>query len=453
MAEITDKIFKAYDIRGTYPDQFNREAAYAIARAFATKMGGKTAVVGHDMRESWQDLLPAVIEGLTDSGIDVWEIGLSSTPLFYYSVNALGGDIGLQLTASHNPGAYNGFKPTGPKAIPSISYVSNEEICRVANAREFSEPAAKGRVLGEKDTLDDYIEAVIKTAGVDDFSGLKLVIDAGNGMGGYVLPKLTERLRADVVPLYWEIDGSFPNHEANPLDESTLEDLKKKVVETGADLGVAYDGDADRVRFVDETGESIPGDMITALLARQILKQHPGEKILYDLRSSKAVKEEIEDAGGEAVMCRVGHGLIKRQMREEGGIFAGELSCHYYFRDFYITDNGDLAMLHLVGLLKSTGKKLSELWRPIMRYHHSGEINSEVPDVQAKLKQLEQVYGSRGEQVLHLDGLTVDFGNWWYNVRPSNTEPLLRLTLEAEDQRKMEEKTDEVLGVIRNNPA
>ncbi len=450
MPNITPEIFKAYDIRGTYPDQFNEEAAYHIARAFAQALKGKTAVVGHDMRESWKTLVPAVIKGLNDSGVDVWDIGLASTPLFYYSVNALGGDIGLQLTASHNPAKYNGFKPTGPQAIPSISFVSNQEICRLANAAEFDTPEQPGKVLGQRDLLDDYIEAVIEAAGVDDFSGLKLVIDTGNGMGGHVVPKLTRRLGADVVPLYWELDGSFPNHEANPLDESTMEDLKKKVVEVGADLGVAYDGDADRVRFVDEKGESVPGDMITALLARQILRHQPGEKILYDLRSSRAVREEIEKAGGEPVMCRVGHGLIKRQMREEGGIFAGELSCHYYFRSFYITDNGDLAMLHLVGLLKETGSRLSELWRPIKRYFHSGEINSEVEDVPGKLKELEDLYGPQGRSVLHLDGLTVEFEDWWFNVRPSNTEPLLRLTLEAPTEEQMAARRDEVLQVIRS---
>lgn len=449
MPNITPEIFKAYDIRGTYPDQFDEEAAYNIARAFAKALKGKTAVVGHDMRLSWKSLIPAVTRGLNDSGVDVWDIGLASTPLFYYSVNALKGDIGLQLTASHNPGGYNGFKPTGPGAIPSISFVSNDEICRLANAGEWEDAAEKGKLLGQRDLLDGYIEAVIDAAGVDDFSGLKIVIDTGNGMGGHVLPKLTKRLNANVIPLYWEIDGSFPNHEANPLDESTMEDLKKRVLAEGADLGVAYDGDADRVRFVDEKGESIPGDMITALLARQILRHHPGERILYDLRSSLSVKEEIEKAGGEAVMCRVGHGLIKRQMRDEGGIFAGELSCHYYFRNFYITDNGDLAMLHLVGLMKETGSKVSDLWRPIKRYHHSGEINSKVASVPAKLKELEDIYAPKGNSVLHLDGLTVQFEDWWFNVRPSNTEPLLRLTMEARDEKEMAEKRDEILGVIR----
>ncbi len=449
MTSITPEIFKAYDIRGTYPDQFNEEAAYRIARAFAKALKPKVAVVGHDMRVQWPALAPEVLRGLTDSGVDVWDVGMVSTPMYYFCVNALKADMGLMLTASHNPAEYNGFKPTGPQAIPSITYLSNTEICRIANEGGFPTPEAPGRVLGQKDLLAEYVEAVVAAAGIDDLSGLKMVADAGNGMAGHVLPLLSKRLKANVIPLYWELDGSFPNHEANPLKESTLDDLKKKVVETGADLGVAYDGDADRVRFVDEQGESIPGDMVTALLARQVLSQHPGETILYDLRSSRSVKEEIEDAGGKAVMCRVGHALIKRQMRAEGGIFAGELSCHYYFRDFFVTDNGDLAMMNLAGLLQRSGRKLSELWRPLKKYYHSGEVNSKVADVQAKLKELEDIYGPQGSNVLHLDGLTVEFPDWWFNVRPSNTEPLLRLTMEARNQAQMEAKRDEILAVIR----
>lgn len=449
MAKLNKDIFKAYDIRGTYPDEFDEEAAYLIARAFAKALKAKTAVVGHDMRTSWGALMPELVRGLHDSGVDVWDVGLVSTPLYYHCVNSLKGDVGLMLTASHNPGQYNGLKPTGPDAIPSIAFVSNEDIWRMAEAEDFDTPAAKGKTLGQRDLLDEYVAKVIETIGVSSFGGLKAVMDTGNGMGGHVLPALTRALKADVVPLYWDVDGTFPNHEANPLKESTLDDLKRKVVETGADLGVAYDGDADRVRFVDEKGESIPGDIITALLARQVLARHPGETILYDLRSTQAVREEIENAGGKAVMCRVGHGLIKRQMRKDGGIFAGELSCHYYFRDFYITDNGDLAMLSLVGLMLSSGKKLSELWKPIHRYFHSGEINSTVAGQQAKLRELEAIYGPAGKEVLHLDGLSVQFGDWWFNVRPSNTEPLLRLTCEAKTQGLMEEKRDELLGVIR----
>ena len=449
MANLTPDIFKAYDIRGTYPDQFDEKAAYLIARAFAKAIGPKVAVVGHDMRTSADTIAPEVIRGLLDSGVDVWDIGLSSTPLYYYCCNVLEADLGLQLTASHNPAGYNGFKPTGSRAIPSISYVSNLEIREIANAEQWDEPAQKGKLLGKKDLLDDYIKAVCDVAGVHSAGKLKIVIDTANGMGGYVVPKLMEALGADVIPLFWELDGTFPNHEANPLDESTLEDLKKKVLETGADLGVSYDGDADRVKFVDEKGQSIPGDMTTALLAQQILSTHKGATILYDLRSSWSTKEAIEEAGGVAKMSKVGHGLIKGQMREEDAIFAGELSSHYYFKDFFVTDNGDLAVLNLIGLLLASGKKLSELWTPLKKYYHSGEINSKVPDVNVKLKELEDKYASDGKNVLHLDGLTVEFEDWWFNVRPSNTEPLLRLTLEATDEATMLARQEELLKLIR----
>lgn len=450
MADLNPSIFKAYDIRGTYPDQLDEKATYLIGRAFAASLGGKTAVVGHDMRLSWEALAPELIRGVTDAGVDVWDVGLVSTPLYYYCVNALKGDMGLMLTASHNPGAYNGIKPTGPQAIPSISYVSNTDIMKLANSENFPEPQKKGQVLGHKDLLDDYIEAIVKTSGLEDAGGMKVAIDTANAMGGLIVPRLTRRINLNAIPLFWDIDGGFPNHEANPLHEATLEDLKAKVRAEGAALGVAYDGDADRVGFVDEKGDTIPGDMITALLARQILKRYPGATILYDLRSSWSVKEEIEKAGGKAVMCRVGHGLIKRQMREDGAVFAGELSSHYYFRDFYITDNGDLAMLGMLSLLKESGEKASELWRPIKRYFHSGEINSQVADQQGKLKELEGKYGPQAEKVLHLDGLTVEFDDWWFNVRPSNTEPYLRLTMEAKDEKKMETKRDELLALIRS---
>jgi phosphomannomutase len=267
-------------------------------------------------------------------------------------------------------------------------------------------------------------------------------------MAGMILPNLFSEANATVYPLYWKLDGSFPNHEANPLKDETLDDLKAKVRETGANLGVAYDGDGDRVGFVDEKGNTVPGDIITALIAREMLKEKPGATILYDLRSSWAVKEEIEKAGGTALMCRVGHGLIKRQMREIGAYFAGELSSHYYFADFFITDNGDLAMLKIIQLLVDEGKPLSELAQPIMRYFHSPEINSKVKDTDAKLAELKARYGDGS--IIELDGLTVEYQDWWFNVRPSQTEPLLRLNVEAKAQEMLDAKTEELLSIIRS---
>jgi len=445
--QIDPSIFKAYDIRGTYPQQFNEDVAYRIARAAAQKLKPALTVVGHDMRVSGPALVEPVTQGLLDQGSDVIHIGLTSTPMYYYSVNALNGDAGMMITASHNPEEYNGFKMTGPKAIPSIAFVSNEEIYDLANTGTFEVPPRPGSLRGSVSTLDGYVEAVLKAGGMTDFGNLKIVVDASNGMDGMILPKLFEGKNCSVHPLYWDLDGRFPNHEANPLKEETLQDLRRKVLEVGADLGVMFDGDGDRVGFVDEKAQTIAGDMITALIAKEMLKGKPGATIMYDLRSSWAVKEEIAKAGGVPMMYKVGHGLIKAKMREVGAYFAGELSSHYYFSNFYITDNGDLAMLNLIKLLVHEGKPLSELVKPIQRYHHSPEINSDVRDVSGKLAEIKERYGDG--RIIELDGLTVEYDDWWFNVRPSQTEPLLRLNVEATTKAKLEAKVRELLGLIR----
>ncbi len=448
--EIKREIFKAYDIRGLYPQEIDDEDAYRIARAFVTALGCKRVVVGHDMRESAATFEAATIRGLIDQGADVVPIGLTSTPMYYFAVNHLKGDAGVQCSASHNPAEYNGYKMTGHSAIPSIAFVSNEKLYEMACAGEFEDPPQKGTLHEEVCVLEEYAEAVLSTAGIRDFGDLKIVVDCGNGMGGYVLPRIFEKVGNEPVRLYWRLDGSFPNHEANPLKTETLLALRDRVVDERADIGVAFDGDCDRVAFVDEKGQIIQGDFVTALIAREMLKKQPGAEILYDLRSSWIVPEEIEKAGGKAIECRVGHGLIKKQMREEGGYFAGELSSHYYFSDFYTTDNGDLAMLNMIKLLLEERKPLSEIVAPLRRYYHSGEINSEVHDIPAVLKRLEDKYGAVARRTTHLDGYKAEFDDWWFNVRPSNTEPLIRLNLEAKTREKMEEKVAELLKEIRS---
>ncbi len=446
--EIDASIFKAYDIRGLYPSQIDEDVCYRIARAYVASIGCKRVVVGHDMRETAPQLVEATIRGISDQGAEVVPMGLTSTPMYYFGVNFLKGDAGMMVTASHNPGKYNGFKMTGPNAIPSITYISNEDLWKKACAGEFPEPAEKGKVLPQQNVLGDYIEAILENAGIRSFENLKIAVDTANGMGGLILPKLFETIGNNPIKLFWEIDGSFPNHEANPLNLETLKWLQESVVKNGAHLGAAFDGDGDRVAFVDEKGEPVPGDLITALIAREMLKQKPGSKVLYDIRSSWTVPEEIKAAGGIPVPCRVGHGLIKRQMRAEGGYFAGELSSHYYFSTFYFTDNGDLAFLYLVKLLLSEGKPLSELVAPLKRYYHTEEINSKVKNVAAKLAELEEVYSAG--KMNKLDGITIEFEDWWFNVRPSQTEPLLRLNLEAKTKEMMEQKTDELLTLIRS---
>lgn len=445
--QIEPSIFKAYDIRGTYPDQIDEDVCYRIARAYVSTIKCKRVVVGHDMRETADTLIDATIRGITDQGADVVPIGLTSTPMYYYAVNLLEGDAGMMVTASHNPAGYNGYKMTGPNAIPSIASVSNETLWKRASTGEFPEPESRGKVHPKEDVLDRYIEAVLDNAGISDFGDLKIAVDTANGMGGLILPKLFARVGNDPIKIFWEIDGSFPNHEANPLKLETLKWLQEAVVDSKANIGAAFDGDGDRVAFVDEKGEPISGDIVTALIAREMLKKQPGATILYDIRSSWVVPEEIKKAGGVPVPCRVGHGLIKKHMRKVGGYFAGELSSHYYFSDFFYTDNGDLAFLNMVKLLLDEKKPLSELVAPLMRYSHTPEINSKVKDVDGKLAEIKTVYS--GGKFSELDGLTVEFDDWWFNVRPSQTEPLLRLNLEAKTREKMEEKTEELLRLIR----
>jgi len=447
LTQIDRSIFKAYDIRGTYPDQFNAEVAYRIARAYAQALKPKLVVVGHDMRTSGPKIAEAVARGLMDQGSDVINIGLCSTTMYYYSVNALKGDAGVMVTASHNPEGYNGFKLTGPGAVPSIAYISSEDLYKLAEEGNFEEAAHQGVDRGEVSTLDGYVDAILETSRIKDFGNLKIVIDTANGMAGMILPKLFEGKNCTVYPLYWEIDGRFPNHEANPLKDETLDALKREVIKVGADLGIAYDGDADRVGFVDEKGETVPGDIITALIAREVLKEKPGARILYDLRSSWAVKEEIARAGGVPMMSKVGHGLIKQQMRQTGAYFGGELSSHYYFSNFFVTDNGDLAMLKVIQLLTDEREPFSKLARPIMRYFHSPEINSKVADVKSKIAEIKGRYSDG--KTIELDGLTVEYDDWWFNLRASQTEPLIRLNVEARTPEMLNEKTKELLDVIR----
>jgi phosphomannomutase len=446
MKTLDPSMFKAYDIRGIYPDQFDEDAAYRIARAYAQKMKPKLTVVGHDMRTSGPALLGPVMQGIMDEGGDVINIGLTTTPMYYYSVCVLDADAGIQITASHNPEQYNGVKLVGPKAIPAIDYVSNSELYDIANSGDFPKPAQTGKVRETLYMVDRYVHDVLAAGGVNDFGGMKLAVDDGNGMDGIVLPRLFMNTNCEVYPLFWNLDGRFPNHEANPLKEETLSYLKDTVKSFGIQLGVAYDGDGDRAGFVDENGKRISGDIVTAILAKEMLKERPGATIIYDVRSSRAVPEEIEKAGGKPLMWKVGHAFIKAKMRETGAYFGGELSCHYYYNKFHITDNGDLTMLTMIRTLLSEGKTLSELAKPIMRYFHSPEINFQVtniPDILAKVKSHYQ-----DGKVTELDGLRVDYPDWWFNLRPSQTEPLLRLNVEADTQNNMRQKIADIEKLI-----
>jgi len=437
-------IFKAYDIRGLYPDELDEALAEKIGAAAGTFFEGKTIAVGRDMRRSGPALAEAIIRGLTRVGRDVVDIGAVTSPMVTFAVARFGYDGGMMVTASHNPAKYNGIKLCGKGAEP-VSYDSGiDQIERLAMGGEIP-PAAQPGSVTHRDLLSEYIDHLVASAG--EITGLKLVIDAGNGMAGMLMPPLFERIDAEVVPLYFELDGTFPHHEANPLKPENLVDLQKKVVEGTAHLGIAFDGDGDRVAFVDERGEAISCDMITALIAREMLKDNPGATILYDLRSSWAVREEIEACGGVPVMTRVGYSFIKRTMRDKEAVFAGELSGHYYFRDNFYSDSGAFTLLKVLSLLCREGRPFGELIRPLKRYHSSGEINSEVEDKEGKIAELARAYS--GGKALWLDGLSVEFEDWWFNVRPSNTEPVLRLVVEAKTRGHMEAMRDQLVARIR----
>jgi len=448
MANVNEAIFKAYDIRGVFKEDFNEETAKRVGQAMVLFTKAKTVVVGRDMRASSPGLAKAVIEGVTLMGADVIDIGECSTPVFNYAVAEYDlHDCGIMVTASHNPAKYNGFKLSYGDALPIGKGSGMDEIKKLVLEGEFEEQKV-GNVV-ESPITDEYIETVFSFIDVEKIKPMKIIIDAGNGMAGPILEKIFKRLpQIEMISMYFKPDGTFPHHEANPIKEENLADLKKKMKEVMPDLGVAYDGDCDRIGFVDEQGETIPGDFMTALLAKEILKNNKGAKVHYDLRSSWSVRDTIIEAGGKPEMCMVGHALIKKLMRETGAVFSGELSSHFYYKDFYTVESGDLTLLFILQLLSEEGKKMSELVAPLKKYFHSGEINFEVEDKEGMMKKLEDMYSEDAKDVSHLDGIRLEFEDWWFNVRPSNTEPLLRLNLEAKTKEIMEEKRDEISKII-----
>ncbi|MBU1145992.1 phosphomannomutase/phosphoglucomutase, partial [Patescibacteria group bacterium] len=356
-------------------------------------------------------------------------------------------EAGIMVTASHNPKEYNGLKLCYGNALPIGENTGMADLKKMVVGGNFPTAPTAGKIV-KKEILDAYVEKVLSLVDVEEIKPLKVVVDTANAVGAIPLPDFFKKIPCQLIPLYFELDGSFPNHEANPLKEETLEDLKKKVLEEKADLGVAIDGDADRIGFVDEKGNVVRADLILTLIAEELLREKPGELILYDVRGSRVVREVVEAAGGRAEMCRVGHALIKKQMLDKGAFFAGEFSSHFYYRDFYNVESGDLTMLKLLEIISQSGKSFSEIIAPLLRYYHSGEINFEVSDKEGKMKELEEKYGVSASEISHLDGIRLDFSDWWFNVRPSNTEPLLRLNLEAKTKELMEEKKKELTGII-----
>jgi phosphomannomutase len=441
-------VFKAYDVRGVYPTELDEEGAYAVGRAYVEQFEPKRVAVGRDMRESSPGVAAAVREGAADGGADVLDLGLVGTEMVYFAVGSLGLDGGIMVTASHNPKQYTGMKIVRRGALPVGGESGLLDVRDRAVAAAWRD-AERGSIT-EKDIWREFVDLVLSFIDVGALGPLRIVIDAANGMAGTMLPPVLERLpMLDVVRCYFEPDGSFPNHEPNPLLPENREFIVGKTLEEGADFGVAYDGDADRCFFVDDTGDFVPGDFTTALFAESILAKEPGGKVIYDVRASWAVPEAITKAGGEAFVNRVGHAFIKQRMREIDAVFAGEVSAHYYFRDFSQADSGTVPFLLMCELVSKRGKLSGMLSQFRDRYFITGEINTPVADVPAKLRELEERFGPAGT-VSHLDGLSVEVEDWHFNVRPSNTEPLLRLNLEARSEELMKRKRDEVLGVIRD---
>jgi phosphomannomutase len=449
LAPVLDpKVFKAYDVRGIYPDELDEDGAYAIGRAYVQQFEPRRIAVGRDMRLSSPQMAEAVMRGAAAEGAEVLDIGLVGTEMVYFAVGSLELDGGIMVTASHNPKEYTGMKIVRRGALPVGGESGLLDVRDKALAvSELVEP--EGGLLSEHDIWPAYIDRVLSFIDLSAVRRLKVVVDAANGMAGAMLPPVLERLpMVEAVRCFFEPDGSFPNHEPNPLLPENREFIVQKTLEEGADLGVAFDGDADRCFFVDDTGEFVPGDFATALFAESVLAKEPGARIIYDVRASWAVPETIERDGGTALMNRVGHAYIKHRMRKEDAAFAGEVSGHYYFREFSQADSGVVPFLLMLELVSKKGVKLSEALAPYRsRYFITGELNNPVSDVALKLQELKERYASEGT-VSHLDGISVDADDWHFNVRPSNTEPLLRLNLEARSQELMERKRDEVLGVI-----
>ena len=445
---LNKRIFKAYDIRGVYPDELDEDAAYRIGIGFTRSellKQGKIIVVGRDMRESSNPLFDAFAAGANAGSFDVIDIGLCTTPMLYFAVNLLNAAGGAMITASHNPGQYNGFKLVREEAIPIGGNSGLDRVKQEALIPSRTGNGTHGGTIREQDILEQYAAFFAQRFSIHLEN--PVVIDTGNGTAGAILPRILQDQQITYQPLFFEPDGRFPNHEANPLKEENLCQLREAMKDTPGAIGVAFDGDADRVCFLDEAGQVVRGDLLVALLAPRFLSEHPGGKILYDLRSSRIVPEEILKAGGQPVRTRVGHAFIKHVMRQEKALFGGELSYHFYFSEFFNCESGILAMLEVLNIIAKSGHSLSELIEPLRKYAHSGEINFRVTSVEDALRTIERHFSDG--RISHLDGLSVEYENWWFSLRPSNTEPLLRLNLEANTDAAMSKHVDQVERLLK----
>ena len=443
---INPDIFKAYDIRGTYPDQMNEEVARVVGAAAIEHFGVARIAVGRDMRLSSPALFEALKEGIISQGADVIDLGMVSSDELYFAVGKFDYPAGVMITASHNPKQYNGFKFCLAGAVPVSSQTGLDDIKKIALSNPPAPKPQRGAV-SYQDVLQDFVAEVRSFIDRAKLRPLKLAVDAGNGMAGITVPAAMQGLPITLEPLYFEPDGNFPHHPASPIEPENMVDLQKLVRDSGADIGAAIDGDADRVFIVDEKGDLVDGSAVTQLVARSLLRKNPGSTVLYNVNVSTCVPQMVDQMGGHALRTRVGHSFIKAQMRENNAIFGGEHSGHFYFRDFWFADSGLIALLTVLEVVSQENKPVSQLIRELCTRVRSGEINSHVSNTQAKEDELKDRY--KDGTLDTLDGITITYPTWWFNVRPSNTEPLLRLNVEADNQQLMEQKRDELLGVIR----
>jgi phosphomannomutase len=452
MSVIVDPgIFKAYDVRALYPTQINGEVARRVGRAFIDYLGGapKRIAVGRDVRLSSPEIAGSFIEGARSEGAEITDIGVVGTDMMYFHVASQDLDGGAIITASHNPKEYNGIKMVSRGALALSGDAGIKEIKEAITAGRFADKGVREGKVVPRTISDEYADHCLKFIDVARVPRIKAVLDTGNGMGAIGATAIFKHLPLELVKMYFDLDGTFPNHPPDPLEEANRREIMERVAAEGAQIGMAWDGDADRCFFVDDTGQFVPGDFVTALLGESFVRKFPGSKVVYDVRASRAVRDRVQAAGGVALMNRVGHAFIKKRMRDENAVFGGEVSGHFYFRDNWYADNGMIPALLVLEMLGREGRKLSELLAPLRsRYFITGEINSKVADVAGALRRLEERY--RDAEITKMDGVSVDYADWHFNVRPSNTEPLLRLNLEASSEEDMVRRRDEVLGLIRS---
>ncbi len=451
MSSIDPSIFKAYDVRGIHPGQINGEIARRIGAAFVDYLGAKRIAVGRDVRVSSPEIAGGFIAGAASRGCVVTDVGVASTDMLYFAVASQELDGGAIITASHNPKEWNGIKMVRQGALALSGDAGIKEIKEAILAGRYAEAGDPGRpTVASRSITEDYARHCLSFIDVGRVPRLKAVLDTGNGMGGVGAEAILPRLPLATVKMYFTLDGTFPNHPPDPLEEANRRELMQRVVQEQADIGIAWDGDADRCFFIDDTGQFVPGDFVTALLGESFCRKQPGATIIYDVRASRAVQDRVSAAGGRALVNRVGHAFIKKRMRDENAVFGGEVSGHFYFRDNWYADNGMIPALLVLEMLGVEGKPLSAILAPLReRYHISGEINSKVADPAAAVGRIEQRY--KDARIAKLDGISVDYDDWHFNVRASNTEPLVRLNLEAYDRATMERRRDEVLDLIRQS--